>query len=215
MTPGMLAALLAAPLTAPPPVLTVAPPAVVSLEAGGSAEARFLVTVREGYHVQANPAAVPYLIPLSLELGPTDAIRTGPPVYPPGEPYRLRGASSDLSVYGGSFDLRIPVMAQDGSTPGESRLSGALRYQACSEHVCLRPASAAVELTVKVVAGRARRSRPPRALSRGLAFPSRLLTSATGIGPSHFFRGTIRRLKPMDSPGGRRMRREHEQTTVL
>jgi len=161
MIPAVLAALLGGPPAAPPPVLTVAPPAVVSLEAGGSAEARLSVTVREGYHVQANPAAAPYLIPLSVELGPADSIRAGPPVYPPGRPYRLRGASSDLSVYGESFDVRIPVVAEDGAAPGEFRLSGALRYQACSERVCLRPASAAVELTVKVVAGGARRSRPP------------------------------------------------------
>jgi hypothetical protein len=191
MTPGMLAALLAGPPTAPPPVLSVAPPAIVSLEAGGFAEARLSVTVREGYHVQANPAAAPYLIPLSLELGPTDAIRTGPPVYPPGEPYRLRGASSDLSVYGGSFDLRIPVMALDGSAPGESRLRGALRYQACSERICLRPASAAVELRVKVLAGKPRRSRPPDRPWVAVRPQITLLTSATRAPPSYFFGGSI------------------------
>jgi hypothetical protein len=155
--PGLLAALLTGPPAAPPPVVTIAPPAVLVVEAGGAAEARLGVTVREGYHVQANPAAEPHLIPLSLELGPTDAIRPGRPLYPPGRPYRLRGASSDLSVYGGSFDLRIPVEARDGASTGESRLTGALRYQACSERICLRPASVAVELTVKVVARRGRR----------------------------------------------------------
>lgn len=141
-----------------PPVVIVAPPKVARVAPGGRAEARVAVSVREGFHVQANPASAPYLIPLRLELQSTPVLRAGKPTYPRGAPYRLQGASSDLSTYAGDFEIRVPLSASKEAPEGRVRLEGALHYQACDDRICLRPSSEPVMVLVDV---QPRPERPP------------------------------------------------------
>jgi hypothetical protein len=78
----------------------------------------------------------------------------GSPDYPPGKPYRLQGASEDLSIYEGRVEFRIPLEVPPSSAPdGESvelMLEGTLRYQACNDFVCLKPPSVPVRLPVRI-----------------------------------------------------------------
>jgi len=140
---------------APPVVVTVAEPDEVRIVAGGRAEARLVVTIKEGFRIQANPASEPYLVPARLELEDRDRVRVGAPEYPAGQPYRLRGASSDLSVYKGTFVIRVPLeaalsAATDTPPSGELVLDGTLRYQACNDVMCLRPSSVPVRLPIRI-----------------------------------------------------------------
>ena len=135
----------------PKPVVTVAPSEDIVLAQGESGEARLFVVVAEGFHLQANPASEAYLIPTRLELAPSSGVKPGDPVYPPGRPYRLQGASSDLSVYEGRFEIRIPLRASPEAQPGKHSLVGKLRYQACDARRCFFPSSVPVELRTAVV----------------------------------------------------------------
>jgi hypothetical protein len=132
------------------PVVTVAQAGEPVLRPGASSDARLEVTVKEGFHVQSNPAAEPYLVPVTLDLGADDRLKLGKPVYPPGKAFRLPGADDDLLVYDGTFELRVPIDVSAGAAPGVVRIEGTLRYQACDDRVCLRPASIPVGLTVKI-----------------------------------------------------------------
>jgi len=65
--------------------LLAGPPAPVSVEAphlrvpaGGTAEARVVVRIRPGFHVQANPAAEEFLVPLTVDLSERPPVRVGP-----------------------------------------------------------------------------------------------------------------------------------------
>jgi hypothetical protein len=145
---SLVAALLLAAGTEP--VVSVSAPGPVRLAPGGRSEARIAVRVKEGFHVQANPASAKYLIPLRLTLTEGAGVKPGEPVYPPGVPYRLQGADSDLSTYEGSFDLRLPLEAAKDAPPGRRELRGELRYQACDARICLRPASVPVTVPVEV-----------------------------------------------------------------
>lgn len=154
MRPGaaLILALLAgaAPGGVSGPVVTVEPPARVVLAPGGSAEARLAVLVASGFHLQANPASEEYLVPTRLELAKGSDIRPGKPIYPPGRPYRLQGASSDLLTYEGRFEIRLPLEASARAKPGDRTLTGKLHYQACDAKTCLFPSSVAVKLQVTV-----------------------------------------------------------------
>ena len=164
MTRSLTIAVLVAQAVSAPVVVTVAQPASVSLVPGSKGEGRLTVTVKNGYHVQANPASEPNLIPLRLEMESDSRVRTGKPIYPAGRPYRLTGAESDLSIYDGTFEIRLPLDAPRGAAPGELTLKGALLYQACNDRLCLRPASVPVSLVVKVAAP-AKSSQGPPALA--------------------------------------------------
>jgi DsbC/DsbD-like thiol-disulfide interchange protein len=148
MTSVVLALLLAG---AAAPVVTVAVPEALRITPGGRAQARVEVRVKKGFHVQANPASMEYLIPLTLELKPAHGLTSdGEPEYPPGTPHRLEGADGDLMTYAGRIELKVPVTAAADAQPGRHQLMGELRYQACNEVACLRPASAEVALIVEV-----------------------------------------------------------------
>jgi len=94
-----LVLLVAAQVQATPVVVTVEVPEPVSIPAGEHAEARLVVRITKGFRIQANPASSRFLVPAQLKLTEDERVHAGHPRYPPGSPYRLRGTSSDLSVY--------------------------------------------------------------------------------------------------------------------
>jgi hypothetical protein len=91
------------------------------------------MSIDEGWHVNANPASLPFLVATSVEVldgnGAAVAIR-----YPEGRSFRPAFASTSLQVYEGTVE--IPVTLRDGAIPPE-RL--ALRFQACDSSRCLPP----------------------------------------------------------------------------
>lgn len=131
--------------------VTVATPPPVLLPAGGTAEARILVTVAEAYHVQANPASEEFLVPVQLRLRGKGGVRAKQPTYPPSQMYRLQGTTEDLMTYEGTFPIVVPVEAAASTPPGDYLLRGVLRYQACDARTCLFPTSVPVALTFRVV----------------------------------------------------------------
>ena len=81
------------------------------------------VVVSEGFHLQANPASEKYLVPTKLELGQDSGVKPEKPVYPSGRPHRLQGASSDLSIYEGRFEIRVPLHASPEATTSNPRIT--------------------------------------------------------------------------------------------
>jgi hypothetical protein len=147
---ALLAALVA---LAGPPVAVTVQAEDVRVAAGGTAEARVTVRIRRGFHLQANPAAEEFLVPLAVELPDRPPVRVGPPVYPPGRPHRLRGATFELLTYEGAATVRVPLRVERDGAGGHEEvvvLVGRVRYQACDDRVCLRPSTAALRLAVRV-----------------------------------------------------------------
>ena len=128
---------------------------VVDEDRDGRAEARLVAKIKKGFRIQANPASNRFLVPAQLKLVEDKRVRAGDPRYPPGTPYRLRGTSSDLSVYKGELVIRIPLEAPPTPPGGAASardviLEGSLRYQACNEQVCLRPSSVPARVPVRI-----------------------------------------------------------------
>jgi len=137
---------------APNSIIAVQAPPPAELPAGCGVEARITVVVDDGYHVQANPTNQQFLIPLRLEVKGPKGIRPGKPIYPQGQPYRLTGADDDLMTYGGTFEVVLPLQAEQSVPLGDHTLRAALHYQGCDEHSCLFPAVARFTLNARIVA---------------------------------------------------------------
>jgi uncharacterized protein YyaL (SSP411 family) len=90
------------------------------------------VTIREGWHVNANPASFPYLIPTEIQ-GDVRSVR-----YPGGEDLTFAFSDDSLSVYSGTFSIAGEI------DRNESALR--LRYQACDERRCLAPVEKEIEV---------------------------------------------------------------------
>lgn len=132
-------------------VAQVIAPASVALPAGKLRQVKIDVIVKPGYHVQANPAAYPNLIPTVLTLAPASGVAVGKPVYPGPKRLRLEGSGDQLLVYDGRFQIIVP-MARFSKAPSTVRLEGSLRYQGCDQVRCLFPQTLPVVLTVEALA---------------------------------------------------------------
>jgi hypothetical protein len=99
-----------------------------------AADGRFEIRmrIRDGWHVNANPASSPYLIPTEVR-GDVDDVR-----YPKGEMMSFSFTDDAISVYGGEVTL-------EGELSGKTLI---LVYQACDDSRCLSP----VERTLEVEA---------------------------------------------------------------
>ncbi len=59
-------------------------------------------------------------------------------------------SSSPLSVFTGDFDIGTHFRVPDQAPSGEITISGKLRYQACTDKLCLPPKTVPVTLTVTI-----------------------------------------------------------------
>jgi thiol:disulfide interchange protein DsbD len=74
-------------------------------------------------------------------------------MYPASKLFRIAGSGEDLVIYDGTFIIEAPLRVGPAQRPAEVVLTGALRYQACTDRLCLATRSLAVRVPVKVLAG--------------------------------------------------------------
>lgn len=148
-------------------VVSIRDASTAAVSPGACAVADLEISVAEGYHLQANPPSLEFLVPLTLSFRKKQGLRAVSVTYPQGAPYHLEGFG-DLDVYQGTFTLRVGIEAGVDSPPGDSVLRGRLRYQACDDRTCLFPAAVPVSLRVHVLApdGRGGETNPLPGLSR-------------------------------------------------
>ncbi len=90
------------------------------------------LAIREGWHVNANPASLEFLIPTRIE-GRIRGVD-----YPSGESFRFEFAPDEILVYGGQTVI-------DGSIEAsETELE--VTYQACDDRRCLPPVTETIRL---------------------------------------------------------------------
>jgi len=139
---------------APDPVLEIADLARTFVDPGDTVSVAIPFSVRDGLHVQANPAANAFYVPLELVLGSREAAVVDVS-YPSSEWLRLAGADHDLLVYHGRRELAVRLVVPRDAPPGRIRVEGHLAYQACGEPGCLIPdrVPVAFELVVRALDG--------------------------------------------------------------
>lgn len=134
----------------------VAPAAYASFDPvarGHEFQLAVVMNIRKGYHVNARKPTLEYLIPTDLKLEPPTGFQAGEVSYPQGKLRTFAFSKSDpLNVYEGSVILRVPVTVAGDAPTGTQTIPLKLRYQACSNEVCLPPVTLNVTATVNVVA---------------------------------------------------------------
>ncbi|MEK7329208.1 MAG: protein-disulfide reductase DsbD domain-containing protein, partial [Candidatus Eisenbacteria bacterium] len=130
--------------------LVQASAAPVTIAAGGRAEARVMLRVREGWHINANPPSLDYMIPTVVKVTGAAGLAAGKPAYPPGHRQKLSFETTALVVYDAEAVVSVPLTAAADAAPGEHALRGTVSFQACNDEVCLAPVSIPFELAVTV-----------------------------------------------------------------
>jgi thiol:disulfide interchange protein DsbD len=118
--------------------------------AGEPAQAAVVLTVREGWHVNAHEPPLDYLIGTTLDLTAPEDFDLNAPSYPAPKRLAFDFARDSLDVYAGCTPIFLSLRAHADSDPGPHPLTGTVRVQACNDQTCLRPATISVEIPVEV-----------------------------------------------------------------
>jgi hypothetical protein len=124
--------------------MTAAPPAY---RAGDRLILLVDVVPAPGIHVYS-PGNRNY-IAVSLQLDPLRGVRADEPVYPAGEDYVFGELKELVKVYQRPFQIRQSIVVErPASKTAAMTITGTLRYQACDDRVCFRPATIPLKVTI-------------------------------------------------------------------
>ena len=118
--------------------------------AGETVRAAVVLDVEDGWHVNARRPTYDYLIGTSLTWTPDPDVTVGDTQYPSGKSLQMDFVDQPIDVYDGQTVLYADVQPRPQATPGERRLTGQLRVQACNDRTCLRPSTVRAVLPVPV-----------------------------------------------------------------
>jgi thiol:disulfide interchange protein DsbD len=131
-------------------VLTIAPPEKVTAKAGSTIPVKTVAQLRTGYHCNSDKPSDEYLIPLKLTWNAAP-LEVAEVVYPKPQMEKYAFSEKPLSVYTGDFEIITKFKVPATAAPGPAVLSGKLRYQACTDRMCLPPKTVDVSLPITVV----------------------------------------------------------------
>lgn len=134
----------------------VSPSAFASREPvarGSSFQIAVVAKIRPGFHINARKPSAEYLIPTDLRADLPAGFKTaGEIAYPKGELRTFAFSKTPLNVYEDKIVLRLPLTAQADAPLGAQHIPLKLRYQACSNEVCLPPVTLDVDAALTVAA---------------------------------------------------------------
>lgn len=134
----------------------VSPAAYVSREPvarGSSFQLAVVAKIRSGFHINARKPSAEYLIPTDLRANlPAGFKAAGEVSYPSGELHTFAFTKTPLNVYQDKVILRVAFTALPDAPLGPQHIPLKLRYQACSNEVCLPPVTLDVDAALTVAA---------------------------------------------------------------
>jgi len=129
--------------------VSVVPPQNVFLKAGGTATVAVRFGMMKGYHVNSDKPLEKHLIPLKFNLKP-EPLELAGIVYPKPHTETYQFQKEPLSVVTGAFAVMATINVPANAPKGTHKLAGTLRYQACTDSICLSPRSVAFTIPVVV-----------------------------------------------------------------
>jgi hypothetical protein len=139
----------------PNPRDVVKPEIYASLDPVGrdsSFQIAVVMKIRSGFHVNAREKSEEYLIATDLTSTVPAGFSSGDVVYPKGKLENFSFSKTPLNVYQDTVVLRLPITALANAPLGEQHIPLKLRYQACSNELCLPPVTLPLEAQINVAA---------------------------------------------------------------
>ncbi len=125
---------------------------VDKLPAGGKAQVAVVLAIKDGWHINTNPARPDFLVPTELILKAARKSKLSQIAYPKGHDFRMEGFDEPLSVFEKQVLLKGTIEAPRAAAGATEELELTIHYQACDNRRCLRPTDATLKLRVPVAA---------------------------------------------------------------
>lgn len=121
---------------------------------GMSFQVAVVMKIKPGFHVNARQVTEDYLIPTDLRVDVPAGFKAAEAIYPKGTLQTFAFAKDKkLNVYTETVTVRVPVTVLGNAPLGAQHFAMKLKYQACSQEICLPPVTKDVDATINVVAG--------------------------------------------------------------
>ncbi len=104
-------------------------------------ELKLELTIAPGFHINSNQPGDEMLVPTSVELKKDPAYEIKEIIFPEGKKKKFKFSDKPISVYEGEVTIKIKLELPENICGPSLQLEGKLRYQACDENACLRPAT--------------------------------------------------------------------------
>ncbi len=135
----------------PPPAVTdvvsiAIHPKARSVHAGGEVDVDVMLTISNGWHVQANKPSLDYLIGTSIAVAGDFTLKSAS--FPSGKTLKL--GDDELRVYSGSLSIPATLLANPNLMPPFATAKVTVTWQACDDGSCQAPQSSTHEITLRV-----------------------------------------------------------------
>ncbi len=127
----------------------VAVDAGAAVHPGDSGVIAVTFTTAPGHRVMSHEPSRPEYFALDVAFATKDGLKLEQPLYPPSQIALTAG--DNVSVYAGKFVVRVPFTVAAAAAADRLELRGTVRYQACTDRVCLFPVIAHPKATVIIV----------------------------------------------------------------
>ncbi len=121
-----------------------------TLAAGDEAQFAIKMDIKDGWHLNAHNPPLDYLIGVNLEASPSNAAIISDIQYPIADKVKFAFADEVLDVYEGTVYILVKAKSSDNLEAGKYLLESELEVQACSDKVCLSPATTQLEFPLKI-----------------------------------------------------------------
>jgi hypothetical protein len=123
---------------------------VSGLKPGTKTMAAVVLDIKPGFHAQSRTPSQEFYIKFDAKADDNPALKFGEVIYPEGhvEEYPALGK---MNVYVGRTVVYFPIEVKPDAPPGETKITGRLRYQICDDQLCFPPESSKFEIVTKVV----------------------------------------------------------------
>jgi len=118
--------------------------------AGETVRSAVVLEIQDGWHVNAHRPTYEYLIGTTVEWNAPVDVEVTHTRYPSPARFHLEFAGDTIDVYEDTVAIFTDLRPARSARPGERRLTGALRVQACNDRTCLRPSKINVTVPVPV-----------------------------------------------------------------
>jgi len=119
---------------------------------GSSFQIAVVMKIRPGFHVNAREKSEDYLIATDLKAALPAGFTSSEVSYPKGKLEKFAFSKIPLNVYQDTVILRLPVTALASAPLGEQHIPLKLRYQACSNELCLPPVTLTLDAVLNIAA---------------------------------------------------------------
>ena len=130
-------------------IVRVLAPSVIT-RVGESKLIPVYISVKKGFHIQANKVTDEFIIPTTLEIDSNEVLSVGKQKYPAPKKIRLVGTTQYLPVYDGNFKIIVHCRIGQKVPKGKYTLQATLHYQACDHKTCFFPKTVIFPIEVQV-----------------------------------------------------------------